>query len=147
MIDESLRNKIVEMRKNGLGYKKMAAELGMSRDRVRYIVKNMDKPSSRQQYPMNNPTCKYCGKMLHPARTGRPKKFCSDKCKNDYWKVHRDELNRNPEAIYIRECAYCGKTFESYGNRNRKYCCHPHYVLGHFGEKSSESACYCEASE
>lgn len=147
MVDKALSMRIAEMRNAGLGYKKIAAELGLGRDRVRYICKQMEKNPVDTAVPSNQSFCKYCGKQIKPSHTGRPRRFCSDKCKNNYWKDHRDELKRNPEAVYTCVCAYCGSTFESYGNKRRKYCCHQHYILDYFGKTSSESTCYCEGSE
>ena len=36
-------------------------------------------------------------------------------------------------AIYECVCECCGKTFSSYGNKNRKYCSHSCYIKGRFG--------------
>ena len=135
MADSILTARVAEMRASGLGYKKIGAELGLSRDRVRYICKQLEK-NSTPSAPADHHTCIYCGRVIKPAKTGRPRKFCSDQCKNNYWKDHRDELKRNPAAVYTCACKYCGKTFESYGNRKRKYCCHEHYVLDYFGENA-----------
>jgi hypothetical protein len=49
-----------------------------------------------------------------------------------WWKEHPERLNR--KAVYGLVCAGCGKPFESYGNRYRKYCSHDCYIKDRFGD-------------
>ena len=49
--------------------------------------------------------------------------------------MHRAELRKKESSIYTMECPYCHEVFVAYGNKNRKYCCHEHYVLDRFGPK------------
>ena len=79
---------------------------------------------------------------MKKAKTGRPRRFCSEACRRAYWKMHREEINKSDKAIYTMECPYCGKIFESYGNKRRKYCCHEHYVLDRFGKKAADEAAF-----
>lgn len=61
-----------------------------------------------------------CGAALMQIPHRKPKKFCSDKCRMAWWNSHQELVNR--KAIYHLACAHCGQSFDSYGNKNRKYC-------------------------
>ena len=39
----------------------------------------------------------------------------------------------NRKANYECTCEKCGKKFISYGNKDRKYCCHECYIEDRFG--------------
>ena len=64
--------------------------------------------------------CPQCGKAVI-QQTGHRKKFCSDQCRMAYWACHPDQVNRR--AYYDLICQYCGRSFQSYGNAHRKFCC------------------------
>ena len=76
--------------------------------------------------------CQCCGKPLIQPRTGRPRKFCSDKCRRDWWAAHTDRSHPRESAMYTTTCAYCGQEFRAYGNSKRKYCCHACYIRDRF---------------
>ena len=82
-------------------------------------------------------TCKNCGKEIEQSDKGREKYFCSDKCRYTWWTAHPEARSPNSEAFYTITCAYCGKLFNSYGNSQRKYCCHEHYIALRFNNKPS----------
>ena len=69
-------------------------------------------------------TCPQCGKPI-TQRTGHKKKFCSDRCRMDYWNSHQDQVLR--KAYYTLVCKNCGQTFRCYGNAHRKFCCRSCY--------------------
>ena len=60
--------------------------------------------------------CLWCGKPIVQVKGRKAKRFCSDKCRNTWWNAHPEKVQR--KAYYRLTCAYCGKEFESYGNRN-----------------------------
>ena len=70
--------------------------------------------------------CKVCGKLTVQAMVGRTKQFCSDECRTRWWNSHQDSINKT--AYYALTCQQCGKEFNSYGNKNRKFCCRECYV-------------------
>jgi endogenous inhibitor of DNA gyrase (YacG/DUF329 family) len=142
-MQEELKEQILILRKAGMKPRKIAQytsapvsstwtlckESGM--DTLPTDDELLDKISSHE-------ACAYCGHSITQPATGRPRFFCSDACRRAYWKLHRPELKKNPESIYTKVCPYCGKTFQVYGNKKRKYCCHEHYVLARFGSTNNK---------
>ena len=136
---ENQKTQIRTLRQQGLGYQAIGSMLGLTRDSVRSYCKNHGLQGIPMVMELNikerikaGEVCAQCYGQIEKAKTGRPKRFCSEECRRMYWKDHRMEGNRSKGATYIMECKYCHKTFESYGNRNRKYCCHQHYVLDRY---------------
>ena len=132
---------IRKMRTQGVGYRAIASVVGLSRDIVRNFCRahGMDGYASAltkniQEQMMLGKACLYCGAELIQPSTGRPKKFCSDKCRREWWKAHPEKLHRKDTAIYTMTCARCDKEFTSYGNKNRKYCSHDCYIKARFWE-------------
>ena len=137
---------IRKLRAQGMGYRAIASVVNISRDTIRSYCKSVGIGGFRIEYEMNlrermedGRACAFCGAELKQPKTGRHKRFCSNICRRTYWRLHRDELKKNETAIYTMECPYCHKTFQAYGNKTRKYCCHEHYVLDRFGTKEIEA--------
>ncbi len=66
--------------------------------------------------------CKGCGEVFETRGRGRPKKFCSEKCRLAY--MHKHEHPENWKSTRIAVCPICGTSFmasKEYG-RKRKYC-------------------------
>lgn len=74
-MDQKIKNKIMKMKGNGDGYKKIAAELNISIGSVRNVLKEKDDDSF----------CKYCGKKLTFVIGKKRKMFCGDSCRYAYW--------------------------------------------------------------
>ena len=129
---------IISLRQQGLGYTNIARIVNVSRDSVKsyfkcrglngYLSKGLDYDKEGK---LGN-ICSFCGRKIDKSVTGRPKRFCCDMCRMNYWKGHREEIKKSPRATYIRECPYCKETFEAYGNKTRKFCCHEHYIKYRF---------------
>ena len=138
MTDEQKRS-IWRMREDGMGYKTIANELGISRDAVRQYCRSNGLQGYAGACSMNikimnekEEACDYCGKPVEQHPIGRPKRFCSDSCRRAWWKEHPEKINRRDTACYDITCIYCGKKFVSYGNKNRRYCSHNCYVKDRF---------------
>ena len=76
--------------------------------------------------------CKWCRKEISQVPGKKEKKFCSDRCRSKWWSRHVDKGNR--KAYYEITCQYCQTVFASYGNKNRKYCCHECYMKDRYGK-------------
>ena len=116
-----LQNKIAinNMRLKGHSPSVIAAKLGLPPGTVRsHIHRHPNIPGAK--------ICKNCGRPLLQPKGRREKKFCSDTCRMAWWNSHQEDVSR--KAYYNLVCQHCGKEFESYGNKNRKYCCRACYV-------------------
>lgn len=136
--DEKERIKI--MRKSGLSYSKIATTLGISANTIKsYCRRNNLGSTKRNQVTIENTihiSCKHCGESLIHGTKGKPKKFCSEKCRRTWWKANEQELNK--KAYYTLSCEECGVKFESYGNKNRKFCGHVCYINNRFKKERSK---------
>ena len=131
-LTDAERTKIIEMRSKGIGYKAIGTELGMSRDAVRRFCKNNNVAGYAGAVKINHDemeTCPNCGKALEQAKRGRPKKFCSDKCRLKWW-----NYNFSSHSFGMKiTCAGCGRSFMSSPSAKRKYCSHECYIKTRFG--------------
>lgn len=118
------KNKIIEMRNKGLGYTQISNTLGISKNTIKSFCQRHLHNSSE---PENSDVCRQCGKDLLSKKN---KKFCSNKCRYDWW-------NQNRVNTTVCTCAYCGSEFQSYGNKNRKYCRHSCFVAHRFNKGES----------
>ena len=108
--------RIRELRQRGVGYRTIAAELGISRDTVRNFCTShaLSGVAADQSFAPN--VCPCCGGEIVQQHRGRPRRFCSDACCRKWWAAHPDAIRQNPEAQRRLKCAYCGKAFTVYGN-------------------------------
>lgn len=136
---DSQAKQIRELRMRGVGYRAISSVLGLSRDIVRNYCKshgldgyaNALSVNMREQMQQGK-VCLCCGKEIKQPKTGRKRKFCSDKCRRGWWSEHPEVTNKKETAFYKKTCIYCNKPFTVYGNKNRKYCSHDCYVHDRF---------------
>lgn len=109
-----MNNKAIdELRCQGLTQKQIAETLGISKGSVRgYCYRN--------PLDIKKNHCLECGRLVLSMPHRKEKKFCSDNCRMKWWNSHKDLVKK--KAVYKFTCSYCGEQFESYGNKNRKYC-------------------------
>lgn len=143
---EAQAKQISEMRMKGVGYKSIASVVGLTRDIVRNYCKSHNLMGYASALTKNiqskmdtGEACLFCGGNLDHAKTGRPRKFCSEKCRREWWKAHPERICRSEVASYKKTCGHCGRAFISYGNRNRKYCCHECYIQERFWKEEEEN--------
>ena len=135
------------MRQDGMGYKAIALNIGLSRDIVRNFCKKNEMAGYGAALKLNieeqkkiGRVCLFCGKAIDQPITGRHKKFCSDICRRKWWSEHQDRLNKSDTALYKLSCKRCGAEFISYGNKSRKYCSHECYIRKRFWEVEDENS-------
>ena len=134
------------MRKEGTGYKKIADCLNISINTIKSYCKRNNLSCAAVVTKTEKPLpdkeglsfCKNCGRSIEQQAGRKPKKFCSDECRMAWWNSNIEKVDKR--AVYHLECAGCGKSFDSYGNKNRKYCCHSCYIKDRFykEERSEE---------
>ena len=128
------KERITALRNNGSGYTGIAKAVGLSKDSVKaycrvhnlsgVMAKNNARVEANQEFCLN------CGKPLQQKPGRKMAKFCSDKCRQQWWNSHPEQVNK--KAVYSFTCALCKKPFTAYGNSNRKYCCHACYIESRF---------------
>lgn len=111
--------RLEQLRAEGFGYKRMAAELGLSLNTVQsYCRRHPTEMNAPERLPENGCLC--CGAYLNHTPGARKRKFCSDRCRITWWNAH-------PEAgakRKVREvaCGFCGVHFFAVGEQTRMYC-------------------------
>ena len=138
--------RIQELRMRGIGYRAIGDVLGMNRDAVRNYCKAHGLLGYGAAVRINikeqiaeGIACQCCGKLLEQPERGRKRRFCSDKCRREWWSSHQEEIRRSPDALYEGICAFCGRPFTAYGNQHRKYCSHDCYIRARFGNPDAAS--------
>ena len=134
---------VESLRSQGLGYKRIAAQTGISANTVKSYLRKIAPlaveqatpdsiPESRpKEAPCEKHICRYCGTSVEQNPGRKEKKFCSDSCRTLWWNSHLDLVKR--KAIYHFTCLTCGRDFTVYGNAHRKYCSHSCYIQDRFG--------------
>lgn len=133
-MNDEQKDKIVELRKIGIGYRSIAVALDLSRDKVRNFCKAQEldeygaeikKKKSDDNY--SKEFCKNCGVRINEKPTGgRPKAYCSQKCKRKW--------EENHPQMYQHVCYYCGKNFESRVS-HANFCSTKCYIRDRFWRK------------
>lgn len=126
---------IIKLRASGYGYGKIAQELGISLNTVKSFCRRNAMNGNTAGKPavalMGTTTfCENCGREIQQSAKRKKKRFCSDKCRNEWWNSHLDQVKR--KAVYSFRCLYCGKEFHIYGDKRRKYCSHVCYIADRF---------------
>lgn len=119
-----LERKIIDYRKAGLGYKKIASILNISKNSVASFCKRNDidiESSNEVNY------CKECGLPFKADKKHPNKTFCSLTCKNRWW-----NKNRNKDNFKTFTCPVCGASFLVSTNSKRKYCSHACYIKSRY---------------
>lgn len=139
VMNQNQQDEIKRLRNQGMGYKRIASELEISIDAVKYFCRKNGltgtKDISSQVYTSH---CKECGLTMIQIRGMKVKKFCSNNCRQKWWNKNRNQLHRK-QGIEV-ECPCCGKGFTAYQNEQRKYCSHDCYIKYRFGGDGHESA-------
>ena len=104
--------RIQKLREQGHTYRQIASIMDMPDATVKSFCRRNLNP--------NIGMCKQCGKKMELRAKTKRKHFCSDSCRMKWWNAHPEVVTRR--AYYDLTCVCCGQPFQSYGNRNRKYC-------------------------
>lgn len=130
MMTDVQKEKIRYWRMEGLGYGEIATRLGLPENTVKSFCRRNSLTGTAATEAST--ACRHCGQPLakSPGRKGR--KFCCEACRRAWWKANPELVER--KAFYRLACVRCGREFESYGNKRRKYCSHACYIAERFGE-------------
>lgn len=126
------KEKVLMLRSQGLGYKKIASEVAATVDSVKsFLRRNQNKPIE-----YGDGCCKECRKPIEIIPKIKTKKFCSDFCRSVWWSHHRKEAHKT--SMVKMKCQCCGKEFIDYPNQQRKYCSRKCYLKSRFGGEYDE---------
>ncbi len=117
---ERERNIIISRRRNGDPISSIAKDLNLNVNTVKSFCQ-------RQKITIQETEkarCLYCNGELPDYQSGRPRRFCSDVCRQAYWNTRQKQYRT--EHI----CPNCGKAFNA--RKNRKYCSHSCYIAFRF---------------
>ena len=131
------KQRILVMRQEERSFSEIADILGLSRNTVKSFCRRNQNPpcdaseeTGIKEIKEQNNQCEHCNKPLVQYPKQKPRRFCDDSCRHAWWRDHRECLNK--KALYPVVCAHCRKEFDSYGNKDRKYCCHACYITARF---------------
>lgn len=114
------------LRARGMSLGKTAKWTGLTKNVVSKLCQDIHPEESAnelEELMQSGAACMYCGAELPKQEgVGRKAHYCGNNCRREYWRIHRSEVQKRPQSMYTHICAYCGKTFEVYGTRERKYC-------------------------
>ena len=131
---EEQKSEIMLLRRQGVGYKRIAAFLKISVETVKsYCRRNPEEDATQPIIPIGSEatflsTCKHCGSPLQQTPGKRRREFCGSACRAAYWRTH-------PKRLQCQRCAGCG-TLLPMGSVSRKYCSHACYIQHRFGRKN-----------
>lgn len=100
-----------------MGYGTIAQAVNLPRDAVRKFcsrrpeLKGYGHVVQQMIEAQGYDYCLTCGIKLDHKLVGRPKKFCSDKCRKVYWDTHREEHDKDKTAYDELTCQNCGRSF------------------------------------
>jgi hypothetical protein len=113
---------IQALRLRGLSYAQIADEVGLSANTVKSFCRRSDAARN---------LCKHCRQPLVSMAKCKPKTFCSDACRQAWWRANRDQMKQH--AVHHFICAHCHQPFDGYGSRDRKYCSRDCYIAHRYG--------------
>ena len=132
---ESQKSEIIKLRAAGNGCRAIASKLGMSANTVKSFCKrnniNAETAAGLTETHAGKITrCENCGKPVQQVKGRRFKRFCGDSCRAAWWNRNLHLVKR--KAYYTIVCKHCGKEFQVYGDRRRKYCTYGCYITDRF---------------
>lgn len=120
MLQQHVKDKIIELRNSGLGLRAIGTQLGLKRDTVRTFLRTKYaqertyiKVATKKQKPKSIRNCEYCGDNYYVGAIDiKSHKFCSSKCRANH--------TREKELRNYYSCITCGSKFKP--NGSQKYC-------------------------
>jgi endogenous inhibitor of DNA gyrase (YacG/DUF329 family) len=141
-MNDNQTQELKRLRMAGLGYKRIATQLDVSVDVVKYQCRKFGLTGQNPLQPIEpaihiveSDLCRNCGKTIQQIKGKRTRVFCSNECRDIWWKSNRS--NNLTKGKKVR-CKNCGKSFLVGKNASRKYCSHECYIAFRFGGASDE---------
>jgi len=129
---DTQKQTVLEMRRQGSPHADIAGAVGLRESAIKsYCWRHNIKPGQPIPQKPNGYHCQNCGQRIVQEPKKKPKKFCNEKCRSNWWNHNRRYFN---SRLRISECAYCNKRFEKIGNSVQRFCSHTCYINSRFGE-------------
>lgn len=141
VVDSVQASRIVELRAQGYGYKRVASALGLSEGTVKSwchrhnlaqgdgdAVGGVDASAGADGGVVADAAplapvpvfCPSCGSRVAQNRGRKAKRFCNDACRMKWWNTHPENVRHRSWRAY--RCAECGREFRASGRMARRYC-------------------------
>ena len=132
---DSQKRQIMRLRSAREGYGRIAQEVGISVNTVKSFCRRNKAAEEalidyEKKFIGETTHCENCGQEIQQKAKKKRKRFCCDKCRNAWWNHHLDQVRH--KVIYHFKCPHCGKEFQIYGDKRRKYCSHDCYPADRF---------------
>lgn len=129
-MDRITKERIIDLRANGMKYAAIARLLDILVTTIKSFAYRHQKKIDAAYEAKRGKRCPHCGKLI-PAAKYRPRRYCSDECRQKYWATHQSEIH-HPNWVDLTR-SVCQKTFQDYPKRGRKYCSHACYITARYG--------------
>lgn len=107
-------NSIDSLRREGLGYKRIAAIMGLSIDTVKSYC--MRHPLAETNSEVR---CKQCDVLVEQTPHRNKKQFCSDESRMTWWNAHPEMVKRKTTDTLV--CRYCGNQLYTTAARQESF--------------------------
>ena len=88
MMSKHKQRKLELLRLDGYGPLRISKELGLSVNTVKSYIR-------RHPFPVNAVYCIQCGSVVKQTPGRKQKKFCSNKCRSQYWNYQYRKRGRD----------------------------------------------------
>ena len=89
---------IAQYRAQGMGYTAIADTLGLSKNTVKSFCQrnNLGKGTTAPAELVPDHVCRQCGEVLKQDAHRKTRRFCSDACRQKFWKAQKPSKRRMP---------------------------------------------------
>lgn len=129
---DSQKQFIRDLRRAGHSYNEIAEAVSLSVNTVKSFCRRENIEILGNSDVKDRNTCECCGRLLLHHVGKKKKRFCNDECRSAWWN-HNRQWARTKKCLILL-CQHCGAEFNSYGNKNRKYCGRDCYIRSRYGE-------------
>ena len=133
MTDEQ-KQQIVQLHTEGKSHAEIAAIMDIPPSTVRSFFSRQNAVPFKQQEQtaptrVDDSNCRQCGMPLALHSGNRMKRFCSERCRQAWWRAHPGLIT---EKASSSTCVGCGTIFKNGGNPSRRYCSRTCYMRHRF---------------
>lgn len=87
-------------------------------------------PTSPDNSVSSSAFCRQCGEPLNMTSKTHMRRFCSESCRQKWWRAHKGEVSVKAS---VSVCVGCGASFKNGGNPARRFCSQACYFNYRFG--------------